>query len=532
MPGSGLHSAMAALLSISLCLPPSMAGAQANPSLDFPPDSSDPAAAQCDALADRPDDPHRVGDGVGFEQIETDQALAACGQAAERAPARPRYRYLYGRALDAAKRYPEAAAQYGMADQAGYGFAAAGLGRLYYGGVGVPVDLGRARDFYDRAGNAGIADGFNESGMIYAEQTPADYAAAKDRFERAAEGGVAEGYTGLGRLYEGGFGVPKQDATALSYYLKAAQGGSVDGMFRLGLGYHHGLGGSKDPAAGCEWLQKAAEAGHAYAQQETGRCYYTGDGVAEDHAAAFTWFAKAGQARLIEARVYVADMLDRGDGWNLDKSAAIGWYHAAADQGDAYAMTQLGAHLRLGEGIDKNEAEAMQWFAKAAAMGYVTAETSLAIGYENRRDYALAAHWFDLAAQQGNSYAELSLGEMYDNGWGVPRDPSQARQLYARALRSDNEAIADRARQHLASGLPTHGSSASSDNSTDFWTLVVVGALAITAVSALTAGNSSSTPAGSSTIYDDMNRANAQMNFQNCMDLHDHRWAACGYLQP
>jgi hypothetical protein len=54
-------------------------------------------------------DAQRVGDGVDFEKIQVDQALPVCKQAAERQPVRPRYQDLYGRVLDAAKRYPEAA---------------------------------------------------------------------------------------------------------------------------------------------------------------------------------------------------------------------------------------------------------------------------------------------------------------------------------------------------------------------------------------------------------------------------------------
>jgi hypothetical protein len=73
-------------------------------SLNFPPDRSDSVALQCDQLADHPLDTQRVGDGVALEKIQVDRALPVCQQAAERQPARPRYQYLCGRVLNAAKR--------------------------------------------------------------------------------------------------------------------------------------------------------------------------------------------------------------------------------------------------------------------------------------------------------------------------------------------------------------------------------------------------------------------------------------------
>jgi uncharacterized protein len=35
--------------------------------------------------------------------------------------------------------------------------------------------------------------------------------------------------------------------------------------------------------------------------------------------------------------------------------------------------------------------------------------------------------WFRLAADQGNAQAQSNIGALYANGWGVERDPAQAR---------------------------------------------------------------------------------------------------------
>jgi uncharacterized protein len=486
-------------------------------SLNFPPDRNDSVALQCDQLADQPLDAQRVGDGVAFKKIQVDQAVPVCEQAAERQPARPRYQYLYGRVLNAAQRYSEAAAQYTAADQAGYGFASFGLAQLYRDAFGVARSWEEAARLYDRAGNAGIADAFAKGGMLFARETPPDYREARSWVEHAVQGGSADGYADLGGLYETGFGVNQDAAMALSLFNDAAKRGSAEGMYRVGVAYYDGLGVPKDLATACQWFIRAATYEHPYAEEQAGLCYYNGDGVQQNHETAFRWFTLAGQAGLVVARVQVANMLDRGDGYAKDQSAAVEWYQAAAEQGNVYSMTELGAHLRLGQGVAWNEAQAMQWFAKAAQAGYVPAETSLAIGYENglgqdsgqgKQDYQQAAHWFGQAADQDDGYAQLNLGVMYEKGWGVPQNLERAKQLYARAAGSSNTAVANLGKQYFSDvpdsappdGTPQRTAVSSSKDSSDFWATVIVGALAIGAVSLLTSGGSSNSSGSGSSI--------------------------------
>ena len=475
-------------------------------SLNFPPDRNDSIALQCDQLADSVLDVQRVGDGVAFEKIQVNQALPVCKQAAERQPVRPRYQYLYGRVLDAEKRYPEAAAQYAVADRAGYGLASFALAMLYDDGLGVPKNPAQAQRLYFRAGNAGIADAFAQLGELYAVGNPPNYIEAKSFFEQAVQGGSLQAYTDLGRLYEKGLGANRDADKAFNLYNEAVRRGSVEGMYRIGEAYYNGLGVQKDGAAACQWWLRAAMREHPYAEAEAGYCYYNGTGVAQNHETAFRWFTLAGQAGLVQARVYVAGMLDRGDGFKQDAAGAVTWYQAAAEQGDVYSMTELGAHLRLGNGIAKNEAQAMQWFAKAAQQGYIPAETSLALGYENglgqgKRDYQQAAYWFGKAADQDDGYAQLNLGVMYEKGWGVPQNLRRAKQLYARAAGSKNTAVAKLGSQYFSDvpnpaspgRTPDRSAVSSSKDSSDFWSVVIVGALAIGVVALLTSGGSSGT---------------------------------------
>ena len=488
--------------------PTAAAQAAGKASLNFPPDRNDSVALQCDQFVDQPFDPQHVGDGVAFVNIQADQALPVCEQAAEHQPERPRYQYLYGRALDAAKRYPEAVAQYAAADRAGYALGSYALAEMYSEGEGVAKDMGQAQRLFFRAGNAGIADAFAEGGELYFQQKQPDFVQAKSWFEQAVQGGSTDGMEDLGWLYESGSGVSKDPAKALSLFNEAAKRGSAEGMYRVGVAYHDGLGVPKDPAAACQWFVQAAMGGHSYAEAEAGFCYYNGTGVAQSHETAFNWFVKAGQAGLLDARVYVADMMERGDGFRQDSAGAVTWYQAAADQGDVYAMTELGAHLRTGKGVAWSEAGAMQWFAKAAQKGYVPAETSLAVGYENglgqdagqgKQDYQQAVYWYNQAANQNDGYAQLNLGVMYEKGWGVPQNLERAKQLYARAAGSSNADVAKLGSEYFddvpasapPEGTPQRSVVSSSDDSSAFWGVVVLGVLAVGAVSLLSSGGSS-----------------------------------------
>src|SRR5581483_3423232 len=73
--------------------------------------SKDTQQQRCDALAAAPMDP-RTAAGVDMDQIDVDQALPACQEAARGGGDRAHYQFLYGRVLEASKRYGEAAQEY------------------------------------------------------------------------------------------------------------------------------------------------------------------------------------------------------------------------------------------------------------------------------------------------------------------------------------------------------------------------------------------------------------------------------------
>jgi TPR repeat protein len=422
--------------------------------LDFLPDRNDPVALKCDALADYPSDPHRVGDGVVFGQISVADALPVCERAAAQLPARPRYQYLYGRVLEAAQRFDESARQLSLADQAGYGLARYNLGNLYADGTGVPQDLDKAATLYFGAGNLGIADAFAELGTLYTGETSPNYPEALSWFERAVQGGSISGRVYLGELYLDGHGVKEDFSKAVGLFLEAEAGGDSDGIFDLGLVYRDGAGVPKNPVTAYGWFARAAQKGHPFAMVEVANAYYLGRGVGEDHREAFGWFLRAAYAGVRVAQRNVATLFDLGDGVTRSDADAAAWYRKAAEQGDAIAMTQLSHHLRRGQGVAQDVAQSWQWLTNAAEAGFPDAQTELGMFYEDGFGHQQAAYWFGEAAKQGDALAQVRLGSLYEQGFGVDRDLDQARRLFTQAAASTDPEVAQMARASLAALNP------------------------------------------------------------------------------
>ena len=491
---------------------------------------------RCDLLADSPDDPSKIGKGVPFDQIDVAAAINVCYQAVMQTPARPRYEFIYGRVLEAAKRYADAATVYAAADQGGYALGSFNLGQLYeegsgvpqnfaeaarlYGkaagaglpwgnlflgdmyedGLGVKQDYQRAVDLYYKAGQGGVADGYAQLGALYLRITPPNYSEAVKWAVKSVQGDSPFGEYVMGWLYEHGQGVTKSNAAALKWYIAAAGAGESDAMYRAGLMYENGQGVRQDFEAAAIWFYKAAQQGEAWAQLELGYLSYTGQGVKRNYKVAYSWFVPAARAGIPVAQSALGSLYETGEGVALDDAAAVLWFRKAAEQNNVYAMDRLGVHLRTGKGVTWNEPEAARWFQKAANTGYAPSESSLGYGYMSglggKQDYSEAAIWLTKAAQQGEGYAMVNLGLLYQNGWGVNQDLRQARELFSKASYSSDPQVAESGRNLYAgvaesSPRPTESTTASgtSSDKTDWVPIVAVGVVAIGLLSLFSGGS-------------------------------------------
>ena len=308
---------------------------EAPASIHFPAANTDFSDTDCDATADSPSDPMRVGAGVALDKIDFSRAAGACQYAAEYTqPPRPRYEYLYGRVLLAQKKYEYARSMFIKADQAGSAMGAMSLGYMYLNGFGGAQDTDEALRLFCRAGTAGVPDAFSNGGLIYMNTNPPNYAEAARWFERATAMGHSDADFYLGYMYLQGLGVPRNANRAAQLLQRAYRAGDLQANFLLAVMYEAGEGGlPRDPRGAVEMLAASAAAGDPYAQVELGNCYYNGVGVTQNHGSAALWYVKAARVGMPEAQEFIGYMYETGDG-------------IVADPGHGYAMVSPGRDAR------------------------------------------------------------------------------------------------------------------------------------------------------------------------------------------
>src|SRR5262249_21725796 len=140
----------------------------------------------------------------------------------------------------------------------GGGVAMYRLGRMYDFGLGTAQDYTKARQWYEKAAEAGDADGnYGLAWMSFeGKGVPTDAAKAKSYLDKAvAAGGSADALYSLGYFHEtGGPGLTANAATAREWYRKSVAKGSSYGMERLAVLLDEAKGGPADYPGAAEWL--------------------------------------------------------------------------------------------------------------------------------------------------------------------------------------------------------------------------------------------------------------------------------------
>ncbi len=249
---------------------------------------------ECDLLAAHPTDPDRVALGVYWNVMDGRKAMKACAEVVKQYPDSLRLAYQYGRSLIRMRLVDEALPYLFAAANGGYKAAYATLGGTYQ------YELG-------------------------------NYGEALRWFRAGAEKGSAAAMQHLGDLYDGGYGVKQDRATALSWYRKAALLGDPVSENNIGWYYERGFAVDKDEAEAVHWYRKAALKGFGRAQINLGRVYEFGIGVDRDLLKAFDWYRRAAVQGQPYAQIFLARMLERGKApIARDYAGAFFWYRLAS----------------------------------------------------------------------------------------------------------------------------------------------------------------------------------------------------------
>lgn len=196
-----------------------------------------------------------------------------------------------------------------LADQGDAG-AQVAIGAMYAQGLGVPLDLETARDWFLKSARQGNEKA--RSNLLYmADQFlyPEEGTARRCRDALAiitelATLGYQRAYTAAGNLlYEGCDEVPSDPAAGVSWWRESAALGDPVAQTNLAVAYASGVGVVQDYSLALEWYRKAAEQGHAPGQYGLGVMHEYGEGVQADPVEARRWYelaAAQGDARARE----------------------------------------------------------------------------------------------------------------------------------------------------------------------------------------------------------------------------------------
>ena len=170
----------------------------------------------------------------------------------------------------------------------------------------------------------------------------------------------------------------------------------------LGTYYAKGLGVKQSFQTAAQWYQMAADQGDALAQYSLGLAYSLGRGVTNDPSKAIFWLKRSADQDLPEAMLAL---------------------------GDIYLTGRSGITNKLGIRIDLNES--LKWFKMALKHGRVESLNSIGYIYEHGAadfpsDLNQSLQCYREAAEKNDGLGQLNLGRMYQQGFGVKKNPVEA----------------------------------------------------------------------------------------------------------
>lgn len=144
------------------------------------------------------------------------------------------------------------------------------------------------------AAAAGNPLAFYEIGARFTEGrgVPVDLAKAADWYQRAADLGHAPSQYRIANFYEKGSGLERDLDAAKKWYQLAAEQGNASAMHNLAVLYA-AAGAVPDYDSAARWFDRAAEVGVRDSQVNLAILYARGDGVARDLEKSYKWFAIA-----------------------------------------------------------------------------------------------------------------------------------------------------------------------------------------------------------------------------------------------
>ena len=266
----------------------------------------------------------------------------------------------HGQALIDARKYDEALSFFNDACDRNNAQGCAGLGVLYFNGLGVTKDTARAATLARKACDAGYSGGCRNLGTYYlwgagVDKDPAQAAAL---FRTACNAGDAHGCGWLGLLFINGTGVAQDRAQGLALSRKACDGGDMQGCADVGISYANGYCVEKDYAEAISFSRKACNGGFLPGCADVGVFYANGNGGEKDYTQAASFSQRACDGGFLPGCTNLGFVYQNGTGVEKDLLKAATLYEKACDGGEAIGCRNLANLYEHGWGValDKNRA--------------------------------------------------------------------------------------------------------------------------------------------------------------------------------
>jgi len=293
------------------------------------------------------------------------------------------------------------------------------LGLMRRDGIGTEVNKGISDNWYTKAyqGFLRIEQDMADDKLYYrlgsmnlhGTGTPVDLSKAKEYFEKAVQLGNTDALYGLGKLYLDSAFDGNNITKAVFYLTKAANENHTFAQYTLGKLLLKGEIVERNVQKAVWWLQKASDADNSYAKYLLGKTYVTGNGVETNIAQGIELLKQAAGQGNIYAHFFLGKILADGIITPQEIQEAIYYLTIAAEKEFAPAQYRLAKlYLSLPENSD-NTQSAINLLDRAVAQQNQYAQYQLGkmllYGQRVERDIDRGMELLKASAAQGNEYA-------------------------------------------------------------------------------------------------------------------------------
>ena len=235
------------------------------------------------------------------------------------------------------------------------------LAKGYWFGTSIPLDVDKARNWFDQASEKGSLDAQMFLGMAYfaGVKLPKDRTLSAKYLKLAANQGNAMALYYMGLMYRDGVGVEQSNEKAITYLQMAANRNYAPADYDLGVIYETGNGVFVNKKLACQMYSQAAQQGHIMATNSLGQCYAQGKGSQEELETARDLFTKAATAGNRAAQANLSALYGELGDW---QNSYI-WARIAQDAGAsqvALSSDRIKLHMTQPQ-IDSADAKVLEW---------------------------------------------------------------------------------------------------------------------------------------------------------------------------